>query len=92
MLHELETALQRELDPDTLAVYADALEAVGDPRGELISLDLRRVEAVAAESPDPSDVPAIGERELTGGPLPSRACEAKLGRGAQVRISRYWGW
>jgi hypothetical protein len=37
---ELETALQRTPDAETFAVYADALEAAGDPRGELIAIDL----------------------------------------------------
>jgi hypothetical protein len=36
----LEAALAAEWDRETLAVYADHLQAVGDPRGELIALDL----------------------------------------------------
>ena len=38
--HELEAALALAWDKDTLAVYADHLQADGDPRGELIALDL----------------------------------------------------
>ena len=37
---KLETALAAVWDRDTLAVYADHLQAEGDPRGELIALDL----------------------------------------------------
>jgi hypothetical protein len=37
---ELESALAASWDRDTLAVYADHLQAEGDPRGELIALDL----------------------------------------------------
>jgi hypothetical protein len=37
---ELEEALAATWDRDTLAVYADHLQAEGDPRGELIALDL----------------------------------------------------
>lgn len=37
---ELEAALAAAWDRDTLAVYADHLQAEGDPRGELIALDL----------------------------------------------------
>ena len=36
----LEAALAASWDRDTLAVYADHLQAEGDPRGELIALDL----------------------------------------------------
>ncbi|MEO8703531.1 MAG: hypothetical protein ABI867_26015 [Kofleriaceae bacterium] len=36
----LEAALQTRWDRETLAVYADCLEAAGDPRGPLIALDL----------------------------------------------------
>lgn len=39
-IDELEAALQARWDPETAAVYADALIARGDPRGELIALDL----------------------------------------------------
>ncbi|MDQ3368050.1 MAG: hypothetical protein M3680_21705, partial [Myxococcota bacterium] len=38
--HELEADLHDRCDPETLAVYADLLQAEGDPRGELIALDL----------------------------------------------------
>jgi hypothetical protein len=37
---KLEAALAAAWDRDTLAVYADHLQAEGDPRGELIALDL----------------------------------------------------
>jgi hypothetical protein len=37
---ELEATLQAAWDPDTAAVYADLLTSRGDPRGELIALDL----------------------------------------------------
>jgi hypothetical protein len=37
----LEAALAAAWDRDTLAVYADHLQADGDPRGELIALDLQ---------------------------------------------------
>lgn len=37
---DLEALLQRQPDPKTWAVYADALQAKGDVRGELIALDL----------------------------------------------------
>ncbi|MDQ3340662.1 MAG: hypothetical protein M4D80_36350 [Myxococcota bacterium] len=37
----LEAALAAQWDRDTLAVYADHLQAEGDPRGELIALDLQ---------------------------------------------------
>lgn len=39
-IEELEAALQARWDPETAMVYADALIARGDPRGELIALDL----------------------------------------------------
>ncbi|HEU0034636.1 MAG TPA: hypothetical protein VFQ53_28625 [Kofleriaceae bacterium] len=39
--HSLEEALLASWDRDTLAVYADHLQAAGDPRGELIALDLQ---------------------------------------------------
>jgi len=38
---ELEAALRARPDDHTLLVYADLLQAQGDPRGELIALDLR---------------------------------------------------
>jgi len=41
---ELEQALLARWDRDTLLVYADALQARGDPRGELIALDLEIAE------------------------------------------------
>jgi hypothetical protein len=39
-LDALEAALRTRLDPDTLAVYADHLQSIGDLRGELIALEL----------------------------------------------------
>ena len=39
-LAELERALATAWDRDQLAVYGDQLEALGDPRGELIAIDL----------------------------------------------------
>ena len=41
MLADLEAALLAEWSPDTLAVYGDYLQSQGDPRGELIALDLQ---------------------------------------------------
>jgi len=39
-IDELEASLQTRWDLETLEVYADCLESRGDPRGELIALDL----------------------------------------------------
>lgn len=39
-IEDLERSLQVRLEPDTFAVYADALQSQGDPRGEVIALDL----------------------------------------------------
>jgi uncharacterized protein (TIGR02996 family) len=41
---ELEASLREAPDDDTLLIYADALMAAGDPRGELIALELRKPE------------------------------------------------
>ncbi len=41
---ELEALLRDAPDDDTLLIYADALMSDGDPRGELIALELRRPE------------------------------------------------
>src|SRR4051812_36224854 len=57
-LAELERALAQQRTPELLAVYADALQAVGDPRGELVSIDLH----VAARGPSPEL--AARKREL----------------------------
>jgi hypothetical protein len=46
---ELEAALAEKWDRETLAVYADHLQATGDPRGELIALDL---ELATRSTPD----------------------------------------
>jgi hypothetical protein len=43
-VHELEQALIARWDRETLLVYADALQGTGDPRGELIVLDLEAEE------------------------------------------------
>lgn len=40
-VEELEATLQAQWDVDTAAVYADALIERGDPRGELIAIDLQ---------------------------------------------------
>lgn len=40
-LEEIEDALHDSFDHDHLAIYADELQRRGDPRGELIALDLR---------------------------------------------------
>lgn len=44
-LDELEASLRARWDRDTLAVYADHLQALGELRGELIAIDLRIEEA-----------------------------------------------
>ncbi|HEY5935628.1 MAG TPA: hypothetical protein VIU61_13355, partial [Kofleriaceae bacterium] len=52
---DLEANLAASFDRDTLAVYADFLQSIGDPRGELIALDLQ-IEAHAdhaAPAPGP---------------------------------------
>src|SRR5688500_17092591 len=41
---DLEAMLRDAPDDDTLMIYADALMADGDPRGELIALEMRRPE------------------------------------------------
>jgi hypothetical protein len=41
---DLELALRARWDRETLLVYADALQAAGDPRGELIALDIEIAE------------------------------------------------
>src|SRR6186997_610143 len=38
---DLEAALRARPDDQTLLVYADYLQSIDDPRGELIALDLR---------------------------------------------------
>src|SRR5438552_7266092 len=40
-LDELEATLRARWDRETLAVYGDHLMSAGDPRGELVALDLR---------------------------------------------------
>jgi hypothetical protein len=44
---DLEAALAEQFDPDQLAVYGDYLQSLGDPRGELIALDLHEVDDAA---------------------------------------------
>jgi hypothetical protein len=41
--HELEQALRTAWSAETLAVYGDHLQRLGDPRGELVALDLAPV-------------------------------------------------
>jgi hypothetical protein len=38
---DLEAAVRASWDRDAIAVYADHLQAIGDPRGELVAIDLR---------------------------------------------------
>ncbi|MFT3698885.1 MAG: hypothetical protein QM831_37405 [Kofleriaceae bacterium] len=40
-LDAIEAALARSFDDEHLAVYADALQAIGDPRGEMIAIELK---------------------------------------------------
>jgi hypothetical protein len=42
---EIEQALAEEFDAEHLSVYGDYLQSIGDPRGELIALDLNEVDA-----------------------------------------------
>jgi len=55
---EIEEALASRFTPELLAVYGDALQAIGDPRGELIAIDLH----VAGHGP--SAEMAARKREL----------------------------
>lgn len=55
---DLEAALAEEFSRQHLAIYADLLQAEGDPRGELIAIDLRIAEH------GPSDVLKTRRREL----------------------------
>lgn len=43
-LNDIETRLAQQFDVEHLSVYADYLQSIGDPRGELIALDLQRLE------------------------------------------------
>ena len=38
---ELEAAVRASWDREAIAIYADHLQAIGDPRGELVAIDLR---------------------------------------------------
>lgn len=40
-LAELEAAVRASWDREAIAIYADHLQAIGDPRGELVAIDLR---------------------------------------------------
>ena len=64
---DLEANLAASFDRDTLAVYADFLQSIGDPRGELIALDLQ-IEAHA----DPAN-PARRYRYAPSGLVDRRA-------------------
>jgi hypothetical protein len=44
---ELELAVRASWDREAIAIYADHLQAIGDPRGELVAIDLRIDEAGA---------------------------------------------
>ncbi|MEO8550986.1 MAG: hypothetical protein ABI678_13465, partial [Kofleriaceae bacterium] len=44
---ELEVAVRASWDREAIAIYADHLQAIGDPRGELVAIDLRIDEAGA---------------------------------------------
>ena len=43
---ELEAAVRAAWDREAIAIYADHLQAIGDPRGELVAIDLRIDEGV----------------------------------------------
>lgn len=58
-LERIEAELAATWDRKTLAVYGDYLQASGDPRGELIAIDLR------VETDGPSDELAARKRELS---------------------------
>ena len=40
-VHDLEAAVRASWDRESLSVYGDHLMAIGDPRGELVAMDLR---------------------------------------------------
>ena len=44
----IDDAILRRLDPEELAVYADQLQANGDPRGEIIACELQSTEEAVA--------------------------------------------
>jgi len=44
---QLEAAVRASWDREAIAIYADHLQAIGDPRGELVAIDLRIDEAGA---------------------------------------------
>jgi hypothetical protein len=75
-LAEIEAALAANPTPELLAGYGDALHALGDPRGELIAIDLR----VAAHGP--SAELAARKRELIDGWLGAELAARVLEIGA----------
>jgi hypothetical protein len=73
-LEQLEAGLRDPFDRGQLAVYADALQAQGDPRGELIAIDLER------DTGNPSEELALRKRELMGTFVPEHpAIRCKYG-------------
>jgi hypothetical protein len=66
-IEELEAGLRESFDRGQLAVYADALQAQGDPRGELIALDLE------CDAGSPSDELVARRRELLHPCVPDHA-------------------
>ena len=68
---QLETSLQARWDPDTAAVYADLLASRGDPRGELIAIDLEltRREADQLRERKREIIDAIVANKPTRGPV-----------------------
>ena len=76
---ELENALRARWDRDTLLVYADALQAAGDPRGELIAPD------VEAAEPPITPWPALRRRPLLTAAIVRTPA---LGIGTQLAVLR----
>ncbi len=66
---DLEAALQVAWDPETATVYADLLTSRGDPRGELIAIDL-----LLAQQPAPEL--HVRKRELIEAWIPGSAIDA----------------
>ncbi len=48
-MNALEAAVLAAWDREAIAVYADHLQAIGDPRGELVAIDLRIDDSATAE-------------------------------------------
>jgi uncharacterized protein (TIGR02996 family) len=61
-LDELEAVLHEPYDDDTLAVHADELQRAGDPRGELIALDLHGGEATRVRRGEDIEVDRLVRR------------------------------